>query len=98
VVVEVWNVGAVAQDTANVIIVNMEDLRARMENMELVEMEVDQWMVQLKWDLANTCQDIAILVSEQEQMGEQWTQIRDMVVKQTGLIHDLTNFMELIRD
>jgi len=33
-------VGTAAQDTADVIMVNIEDLRVRIENVELVEMEV----------------------------------------------------------
>jgi len=81
--------GMAAQDIANVMITNMVELRGWMGNVELVKMELDQWVTQLEWDMANACQDIAMLVSEQEQ-------IRDVVVEQMGLIHQLTNFIELI--
>jgi len=91
-------VGTAAQDTADVIMVNIEDLRVRMENVELVEIEVDQQVVQLEWDLENAYWDIAMLVLEWERMGEHWEQIHDVVVKQMGLIHDLTDFMELIHE
>ena len=43
-----------------------------MENVELVHMEVGQWVERLEWELANAQQDVAMLVAEQDANQEQW--------------------------
>ena len=52
--------------------VDVEQLEEQLENMELVHMEVDQQVVHLEWELANTQWDVVMLVAERCHAPE-WT-------------------------
>ena len=72
VVADAWGRAMNTSDTVNWMEVDMEQLEEWMENVELVHMEVDQWVVQLEWELANTQWDMAMLVVEHDAQQEQW--------------------------
>jgi len=74
----------------------MANVKEWLENVELVHMEVDQRVVRLEWELANSQRDVVMLVSEQEQMGERWEQLRDVVLHHMDLITELQGFMFLM--
>ena len=76
--------------------VDVNNLKEWMGNVELVHKEVNQWVIQLEWELVNSQQDVVMLVVEQEQMGEWWEQIWNVIVDQTRVIQELTNFMHLV--
>ena len=72
VVADAWGRAMNMSDTVDWMEVDMEQLEEWMENVELVHMEVDQWVVQLEWELANTQRDVAMLVAEHDAQQEQW--------------------------
>ena len=71
-VVEVWGKVANTLDAVDNMEVDLDSLKEWMENVELVHMEVDQWVERLEWELANAQRDVAMLVAEQDANQEQW--------------------------
>ena len=72
VVADAWGRAMNVSDTVDQMEVDIEQLEERMENVELVYIEVDQRVVQLEWELANTQRDVAMLVAEHDAQQEQW--------------------------
>jgi len=95
---EMWGRAMNTSDAMDRMEVDVDDIKERLENVELVYMEVDQQVVQLEWELANSQQDVAMLVSERMRMGEQWEQLWDVVLQQTDLITELQGFMFLMNE
>jgi len=71
-VANAWGRAMNVSDAVDRMEVDVDDLKEQMENVELVHMESDERTVKLEWELANTQQDIAMLVSEREWMGQRW--------------------------
>jgi len=68
-------------------------------------MEVDEWLELVEQDARELKADITMLVVERETNREQmeragvrWEQIRDVVVDQQGMITDLHNLVDLLRE
>jgi len=108
VLMEAWGVAMNAQDATQDIQLTIErvgDLSIRMEDTELVHMEVDERLLVVERDAAELKMDITMLVAERETNREQmeragqcWEQIRDVVVDQQGMITDLHNLVDLLRE
>ena len=71
-VVEVWGKVVNTLDAVDNMEVDLDSLKEWMGNVELVHMEVDQWVERLEWELANAQRDVAMLVAEQDANQEQW--------------------------
>ena len=74
-VVEVWGKAANVLDAVDHMEVDLDSLRERVENVELVHMEVDQRVEHLEWELANAQQDVVMLVAEWDAQQEQWVHV-----------------------
>jgi len=74
---------------------NLED---RMEDTELVHMEVDERLVLVERDVNEAKFDVTMLVATRDRMGRDLQRIRDVVVDQQDMITDLHNLVDLLRE
>ena len=74
---------------------NLED---RMEDTELVHMEVDERLTLVERDVNEAKFDVMMLVATRDRMGRDLQRIRDVVVDQQDMITDLHNLVDLLRE
>ena len=89
---EAWQMATVAWDATENIQVTRDrvsNLEGRMEDTEVVAMEVDEWFSEAENKINKLKMDVTMLVACQESQGWDLQQIRDVVVDQQGLIIQL---------
>jgi len=61
-VAEAWNIGEAAQVSVNIVIGDLEETKRRVDNLELEQIEVNEKVMELTWELANTQRDVILYV------------------------------------
>jgi len=107
-VMEAWGAAMNVQDATQDIQLTIDrvgDLSTRMDDTELVHMEVDERLHVVERDAVELKMDVTMLVAEREtnreqmeRAGQRWEQIRDVVVDQQDMITDLHNLVDLLRE
>ena len=98
---EAWQMAVSARDATENIqttrdrVVNLEE---RMEDTELVHMEVDERLTLVERDVNEAKFDVTMLVATRDRMGRDLQRIRDVVVDQQDMITDLHNLVDLLRE
>jgi len=98
---EAWQMAMSARDVTKNIqtmrdrVVNLEE---RMEDTELVHMEVDKRLILVERDVNEAKFDVTMLVATRDRMGRDLQRIRDVVVDQQDMITDLHNLVDLLRE
>jgi len=98
---EAWQMAVSARDATENIQVTRDkvsNLEERMEDTELVHMEVDERLTLVEWDVNEAKFDVTMLVATWDRMGWDLQRIRDVVVDQQDMITDLHNLVDLLRE
>ena len=101
VVQEAWQIAAVTRDTTENIQVTRDrvsNLEGRMEDAEVVAMEVDERFSEAENKINELKMDVTMLVTRRESQGRDLQWIRDVVVDQQGLIIQLQDQIDLLRE
>jgi len=98
---EAWQMAISARDTTENIQATRDkvsNLEERMEDTELVHMEVDERLTLVERDINEAKFDVTMLVATRDRMGWDLQRIRDVVVDQQDMITDLHNLVDLLRE
>ena len=101
VVQEVWQMATVAQDaTKNIQSTRdqVSNLEGRIEDAEVVQMEVDEWFSEVENKINELKTDVTMLVVRWDMMGQDLQRIRDVVVDQQEMITNLHELVDLLRE
>ena len=101
VVQEVWQMATVARDATENIQATRDwvsNLEGRMEDAEVVAMEVDEWFSEVENKINELKLDMMMLVACRESQGWDLQWIWDVVVDQQGLIIQLQDQIDLLRE
>jgi len=101
VVQEVWQMAVLARDATENIQATRDkvsNLEERMDDTELVHMEVDERLTLVERDVNEAKFDMTMLVATRDRMGRDLQWIRDVVVDQQDMIADLHNLVDLLRE
>ena len=98
---EVWQMAAVARDATENIQATRDwvsNLEGRMEDAEVMAMEVDERFSEVENKINELKLDMMMLVARWESQGQDLQWIRDVVVDQQGLIIQLQDQIDLLRE
>ena len=98
---EAWQMAAVARDATENIQATRDrvsNLEGRMEDVEVVAMEVDKRFLEAENKINELKMDVTMFVACRELQGRDLQQIRDVVVDQQGLINLLQDQVDLLRE
>ena len=98
---EVWQMAMVARDaTENIQAMRdwVSNLEGRMEDAEVVAMEVDERFSEVENKINELKLDMMMLVTRRKSQGQDLQWIRDVVVDQQGLIIQLQDQIDLLRE
>ena len=98
---EAWQMATVAWDaTENIQVMRdqVSNLEGQMEDAEVVAMEVDEWFSEAENKINELKMDVTMLVARQDMMGRDLCRIWDIVVDQQGMITDLHESVDLLRE
>ena len=98
---EAWQMAIVARDaTKNIQAMRdqVSNLEGRMEDAEVVAMEVDEWFSEAENKINELKMDVTMLVAQRDSMGRDLCWIQDVMVDQQGIITDLHELVDLLRE
>ena len=101
VVQEAWQMATVARDaTENIQMTKdqVSNLEGRMEDAEVIAMEVDERFSEAENKISELKMDVTILVARWESQGWDLQRIWDIVVDRQGLINQLQDQINLLRE
>ena len=101
VVQEAWQMAMVAWDATENIQATRDwvsNLEGRIEDVEVIAMEVDEWFSEAENKINELKMDVMMLVAQRDMMGRDLCRIRDVMVDQQGMITNLHELVDLLRE
>ena len=98
---EAWQMATVTWDaTENIQVMRdqVSNLEGQMEDAEVIAMEVDEWFSEAENKINELKMDMTMLVARQDMMGWDLCRIWDIVVDQQGMITNLHELVDLLRE